>query len=69
MSRSIFGWDLPPGVTQRMIDEAYGPDEPPWCAECAEENCDPEKCEINIAEMEKWEEQCKAEEEGMAKMY
>lgn len=24
MTRSIFGWDLPPGVTQRMIDEAAG---------------------------------------------
>lgn len=24
MSRSIFGWDLPPGVTSRMIDEQLG---------------------------------------------
>jgi hypothetical protein len=24
MSRSIFGWDLPPGCTQRHIDEAFG---------------------------------------------
>jgi hypothetical protein len=24
MSRSPFGWDLPPGVTSRMIDEAAG---------------------------------------------
>ena len=24
MSRSVFGWDLPPGCTQRHIDEAFG---------------------------------------------
>jgi hypothetical protein len=24
MSRRPFGWDLPPGVTHRMIDEAAG---------------------------------------------
>jgi hypothetical protein len=24
MSRSVFGWDLPPGCTQRHIDEAAG---------------------------------------------
>jgi hypothetical protein len=23
-----FGWDLPPGVTQRMIDESVGGDDP-----------------------------------------
>jgi predicted transcriptional regulator len=23
-NRNVFGWDLPPGVTQRMIDESYG---------------------------------------------
>jgi len=28
MSRSMFGWSLPPGVTSRMIDEAYGREEP-----------------------------------------
>lgn len=28
MSRSIFGWSLPPGVTSRMIDEAYGTETP-----------------------------------------
>ena len=33
MSRSIFGWSLPPGVTSKMIDEAYGVDQP--CAVCA----------------------------------
>lgn len=24
MSHSVFGWSLPPGVTDRMIDEAFG---------------------------------------------
>jgi len=47
---SKFGWDYPPGVTQRMIDEAYGREEPcevcglmpdgdcicPECPECGE---------------------------------
>lgn len=28
MSRHLFGWDLPPGVSQRDIDEAYGVEEP-----------------------------------------
>jgi hypothetical protein len=27
MSRSPFGWSLPPGVTTRMIDDAVGGDE------------------------------------------
>lgn len=27
MSRRTFGWDLPPGVTDRMIDEAAGGDD------------------------------------------
>jgi len=27
-SRNVFGWDLPPGVTQRMIDESVGGDDP-----------------------------------------
>lgn len=37
--RSVFGWDLPPGVTQRMIDEAYGQEGP--CDGCGEsvDNC------------------------------
>jgi len=29
MSRGIFGWDLPPGVSVRMIDEQCGDDEDP----------------------------------------
>lgn len=32
MSRSVFGWDLPPGVTNKMIDEAYGQEGP--CPVC-----------------------------------
>lgn len=40
MTRNPFGWDLPPGVTQRHIDEAAGgydePPAPPWvtCGKC-----------------------------------
>lgn len=32
----VFGWDLPPGVTSRMIDEMYGvePPPPPVCERC-----------------------------------
>ena len=28
MSRSIFGWDLPPGCTHKMIDEQFGQEGP-----------------------------------------
>jgi hypothetical protein len=28
MSRHLFGWDLPPGVSQRMIDEQCGEGDP-----------------------------------------
>lgn len=28
MNRSVFGWDLPPGVTTSMLDRMYGEDEP-----------------------------------------
>jgi len=34
MSRNPFGWDLPPGVTDKMIDEAMGGNEVPWQWEC-----------------------------------
>lgn len=44
--RDPFGWDLPPGCSQRDIDEAFGADEPekyrhepdddPYCQECLE---------------------------------
>ena len=40
MRRHPFGWDLPPGVTQRMIDEQCGGDEGP--CECC--GCDPADC-------------------------
>jgi hypothetical protein len=33
MPRSIFGWDLPPGCTQRDIDEAAGGNRD-ICTEC-----------------------------------
>ena len=37
MSR-LFGWDLPPGVSQRDIDEHFGDDGPSGeCPECGEE--------------------------------
>ena len=44
MTRSMFGWSLPPGCTQRMIDEAYGDDRPCECcgydpAECICQEC------------------------------
>ena len=40
---SKFGWDLPPGVTQRMIDEAYGHEEPcEVCGKFADECICPE---------------------------
>lgn len=31
-SRNPFGWDLPPGVTNKMIDDAFGSPEP--CHKC-----------------------------------
>jgi hypothetical protein len=31
MTRRLFGWDLPPGCTQRHIDEAAGSDVAPDC--------------------------------------
>ena len=37
--RSKFGWDLPPGVTQRHIDEAFGGDEGP-CQCCGSDPAD-----------------------------
>lgn len=32
--RNVFGWDLPPGCTQRHIDEAMGTENP--CAVCGQ---------------------------------
>lgn len=34
MSRNPFGWSLPPGVTDRMIEEAMGGDEDLYCTTC-----------------------------------
>lgn len=39
MSRHLFGWDLPPGVTMASIERAYGYDQPDWdwrpkCTRC-----------------------------------
>lgn len=34
--KSIFGWSLPPGVSQRMIDEQAGVDGPYDCPICAD---------------------------------
>ena len=39
MVRHPFGWDLPPGVTQRHIDEAFGGDEGP-CQCCGHDPAD-----------------------------
>jgi hypothetical protein len=47
MTRSgIFGWSLPPGVTNRMIDEAYGREEP--CEVCGQwpDDCICPECPI-----------------------
>ena len=44
--RSIFGWDLPPGVTQRMIDDAFGHEGPLDCPVCNDgEELDGPDCE------------------------
>ena len=45
MSRSIFGWDLPPGCTTRHIDEAYGVEQP--CDVCGKnvDDCICPECE------------------------
>lgn len=37
MPRTVFGWSLPPGVTDRMIDDAAGSDEPENRDQIAEE--------------------------------
>jgi len=39
MARSIFGWDLPPGCTQRHIDEAFGGPEICECCGNMQEDC------------------------------
>lgn len=42
--RNVFGWDLPPGVTQRMIDETVN-------------NADPAEIDAILEEIEILEEQ------------
>lgn len=51
----MFGWDLPPGVTNKMIDDAFGREpEPMWVAHTktkkAELQADPEDRKDAIAE-------------------
>ena len=45
MTKGKFGWDLPPGVTNRMIDEAAGvTDEPCECCGKPVDECICEEC-------------------------
>ena len=34
---NTFGWDLPPGVTTQMIDDAFGGDDIGICDHCKDE--------------------------------
>src|SRR5262252_3846204 len=44
---SKFGWDYPPGVTQRMIDDAYGHEEPcEVCGQWADNGCICPECPV-----------------------
>lgn len=49
MSRSIFGWSLPPGVTQRMIDEQAGADRF-YCEKCDKELTTDEEVRMGVCE-------------------
>ena len=76
MSRSIFGWDLPPGCSMRDIERAAGGDLPPCCENCQrpdEELCETEEqmnqCPEYIALCEKQDAQNKAEADGLYQMY
>lgn len=44
MTINKMGWDLPPGVTSRMIDEAAGVDEPCECCGKSVDECICEEC-------------------------
>ena len=44
MSRGMFGWSLPPGVSSRMIDEAYGVEVP--CEVCGQWDCICPECPV-----------------------
>jgi hypothetical protein len=46
MNRRIFGWDLPPGVTSRMIDEAYGEEQPCQCCGSDPADCICPECPV-----------------------
>lgn len=39
-----FGWDLPPGVTQKMIDDHFGAGVCVPCNADDHDNCEPEGC-------------------------
>ncbi len=41
MSKLDFGWELPPGVTHQMIEDAVGgDDEDPYCIDCNTDTTD-----------------------------
>lgn len=44
--RSAFGWSLPPGVTNRMIEEAYGEDGPCQCCGRDPADCVCPECQV-----------------------
>jgi hypothetical protein len=43
MSRQ-FGWDLPPGVTDQMIDDHFGPGPCEPCENGDHEDCEGDEC-------------------------
>ncbi len=45
-----FGWDLPPGVTNRMIDEQFGEE---CCEDCCDDDSLCEDCACHWAD-EEW---------------
>lgn len=46
MSRRPFGWDLPPGVTHRMIEEQFGDDGPCECCGHDVTDCICPECQV-----------------------
>lgn len=46
MREPNFGWDLPPGVTQKQIDDWLGDDEEGLCPDCGEEDCTCERSDL-----------------------
>lgn len=61
---NVFGWDLPPGVTEKMIDDQFGPGLCQPCDDGDHEGCEGYDCPcgeceqiaIEIAEEIRWEE-------------